>query len=616
MVKSNLNKRLVAFILGVSQIGLPISVSAKINDNISALSGSQMSEESAERKLDLVKVNLEKLKLDNPDKAADIDNVIKFVEDCKREINEFVFLVGLMFQDVSSVNGVSFNEKVDDLNGAKSLLEKYIQNVVKVLNPEISKIYFSEETRNRYLSEVSFIEESLKYSDERATQILADSQKRFDDLSERIKEAREIINSSFNEVKSSFLVVSGMYDMFTKSMSSVSVQSESLEKLLENTMKAPTNENMTRLFKNYRDGNLNPADKMNVYRHMLALSNRGNKLAFRFLEVANQKAKSDYSNELLIPADEISEELQDKILEDNKNLNEEFVQFLNGFFGVNIKARETTPIQNIREGHFFRPDLLVDVNNDMFNPYGGPYGFWFCARYDYTTTQRGGWKIHISAQPESATKIAKIVIPYLEENDISYKIVASLDSLRSLNMRSVTQEGKFIAIYTRNNAEARKITTDLNRVISEAMERNDLHPRDFCELIGDLKIGNTGAIYARCGSFEGGDDFSCYDNRWTPLPSAKIMSGIVEKRKEEFDERMNAVKDLEDKPERNEGQECYLEFSKKWLEKNKLESIIDLTFPFDLDVSFLGQKLENNANVFESYGSLLESLSKKPMIIE
>ena len=65
----------------------------------------------------------------------------------------------------------------------------------------------------------------------------------------------------------------------------------------------------------------------------------------------------------------------------------------------------------------------------------------------------GGWKLHVSARPDQAEIIARIVLPILRRLTVPHKVVATLEEYERFNR--TRQAGKFITIYTRSTADAR-----------------------------------------------------------------------------------------------------------------------------------------------------------------
>lgn len=121
-----------------------------------------------------------------------------------------------------------------------------------------------------------------------------------------------------------------------------------------------------------------------------------------------------------------------------------------------------------------------------------------------------GLKIHISAKPETALKIAEIVLPIIHTSDIKYKVMYDLRYMRYIyylnqydnknlmigDGRS-TQAGKFIALYPSTQEEAREIIQKLD----EAFKTHHLSSEDFVKVPGDAQVGDTGGIFVRYGKF-------------------------------------------------------------------------------------------------------------------
>lgn len=97
-------------------------------------------------------------------------------------------------------------------------------------------------------------------------------------------------------------------------------------------------------------------------------------------------------------------------------------------------------------------DLIAEENGyhsaERFHPFKSASGDTFVS---YSTNDRGplphqGWKLRVAAYPDEAREVASIVLPYLQEEDISHKVVQDVNGLN--NQRN-GQEGKFITIYPR-----------------------------------------------------------------------------------------------------------------------------------------------------------------------
>jgi hypothetical protein len=162
---------------------------------------------------------------------------------------------------------------------------------------------------------------------------------------------------------------------------------------------------------------------------------------------------------------------------------------------------------------------------------------WIVFEKDYTGGF--GWKIHVSARPSSASRIAGIVVPILKELNMNYKIVPSLQALRRLYLRTrhkgnVSQGGKYIAIYPRNDEEARAVAEALDRALNAAIENGALNCDDFLTCVGDVRIGLTGGIYARLCDYQDDSQESMHRRRM-PVVSAKEVARDVTRADEAYE---------------------------------------------------------------------------------
>lgn len=124
-----------------------------------------------------------------------------------------------------------------------------------------------------------------------------------------------------------------------------------------------------------------------------------------------------------------------------------------------------------------------------------------------------GWKIHISAEPENATEIAKIAIAQFKAiseetgKNVLYKITMSLPHLRTLSLYkyikgSESQDGKFITIYPIDQDQAYLIASKLDKAYLMEQSNSDRYtPLERHPLSGDAQVGFSGFIYARYGKF-------------------------------------------------------------------------------------------------------------------
>lgn len=74
-----------------------------------------------------------------------------------------------------------------------------------------------------------------------------------------------------------------------------------------------------------------------------------------------------------------------------------------------------------------------------------------------------GYKIHISATPYNFNEILNIVIPYLENNKLSYKYIYEKDDiLQNFSIKtSMSSSGKLITIYPKDQLSFQKILSEL-----------------------------------------------------------------------------------------------------------------------------------------------------------
>ena len=126
-----------------------------------------------------------------------------------------------------------------------------------------------------------------------------------------------------------------------------------------------------------------------------------------------------------------------------------------------------------------------------------------------------GWKIHISALPHSAQKIASFVLKTIEDFDILsqgnhtyFKIINSIPAMRSMYYITghlegdgrETQTGKFITIYPQNKKHAMALVKLIDNAFLWAKKGKVLNNNDFYALSGEAQIGESGWVYIRYGN--------------------------------------------------------------------------------------------------------------------
>lgn len=133
-----------------------------------------------------------------------------------------------------------------------------------------------------------------------------------------------------------------------------------------------------------------------------------------------------------------------------------------------------------------------------------------------------GWKLHISAMPHSAEKIARLILPYLGK-EVSYKLYGSLPLMRTMwyydeTSMSKTQIGKFITIYPQDIGQAKYLAETIDAILLKAINSGELDPiNDFMPLSGDAQLGESGGLWTRYGVMAGhNDNMSVVNFDFTP----------------------------------------------------------------------------------------------------
>jgi hypothetical protein len=103
-----------------------------------------------------------------------------------------------------------------------------------------------------------------------------------------------------------------------------------------------------------------------------------------------------------------------------------------------------------------------------------------------------GWKLHVSAAPGTSLQGANLVLPRLREMGVAHKVVESPVALET--QMTGKQQGKFITIYPRSDAEARSIVSALDPLLSGGRLSGPV-------ITGERSLGSSGLIYTRYGGF-------------------------------------------------------------------------------------------------------------------
>src|SRR5579859_3212837 len=107
---------------------------------------------------------------------------------------------------------------------------------------------------------------------------------------------------------------------------------------------------------------------------------------------------------------------------------------------------------------------------------------------------RQGWKLHISAGIVSAREVLRRILPLLLTDAAYSKVTASLSPLGSLNQgeNGISQIGKFITVYPRDEQEAVRLAVQLDQITEEL---------NGPTIPSDRVLHPTSLVYYRYGSF-------------------------------------------------------------------------------------------------------------------
>ncbi|MDR2781530.1 MAG: hypothetical protein LBB21_03715 [Holosporaceae bacterium] len=111
----------------------------------------------------------------------------------------------------------------------------------------------------------------------------------------------------------------------------------------------------------------------------------------------------------------------------------------------------------------------------------------------------GGWKLHVTATPLSAAKVARVVVPYLLSKNVKFKILPTADVVCRFYFNArfgswYSQYGKFITIYPASGEKGAEIANWLDVELSN---RSLFIRRDFVSCSGEFSIGKSGALFTR-----------------------------------------------------------------------------------------------------------------------
>lgn len=248
--------------------------------------------------------------------------------------------------------------------------------------------------------------------------------------------------------------------------------------------------------------------------------------------------------------DELQNDLKEKFLTSLKNTTsipkeeEEYKRIFEGFLHDVFPSQEMAKEMDIDRDYIkflfkFFKSYVERYNEKKINPMdflttqsplNTPHPTFLPGRYDSPATNNGywfeptpwreednashvqGWKIHVTAMPHSAQKIAELILPAINRlpsqtsRAVSYKIVRSIPLMRTLWANayikgSETQPGKFLVLYPDNGDHAYELVKKIDTILTNAIEEGILTKSDFLPLIGDAKVGNSGGVYVRYGAY-------------------------------------------------------------------------------------------------------------------
>jgi hypothetical protein len=150
--------------------------------------------------------------------------------------------------------------------------------------------------------------------------------------------------------------------------------------------------------------------------------------------------------------------------------------------------------------------ILRPLDDDIYlNPaaaekhdYAPNGNFWV---WQHAMGRSEGWKLHVSAHPETATQVAQCVLPVLSRLKAWHKF-ARPETLKSMEA-DATQRGKFITVYPSSRAELFQVVSAVDRALAAwryplPASRRSLGPKVQTE----VSLGSAGLITARYGGFE------------------------------------------------------------------------------------------------------------------
>jgi serine/threonine protein kinase len=108
------------------------------------------------------------------------------------------------------------------------------------------------------------------------------------------------------------------------------------------------------------------------------------------------------------------------------------------------------------------PDWRIETDTAAFPQQ------WVRFHHSHAAIPDSGWKIHVSAGLSSALSVLQKALPILLNEQLSFKVAASLDFLRALNWGEYgySQIGKFVTVYPADDVQAVYLAAKLDEITS------------------------------------------------------------------------------------------------------------------------------------------------------
>lgn len=446
-------------------------------------------------------------------------NFLSFLNESKESLEGYLVAMNLMFQEVPRLRF----EKAENLDGVIKNIEKYKQYAEGELQ-RISNSKVIEEIKR----ELVYLNEVIKFQMENLKHILDELNKQTENIRKAIDDAKkeeeeeeeedivEVMSSCVSQISSSIGDSLVAAESFSKFQEEVISSDEVVNKVVA-MMKDPLNENVYAVRDMYEIAN--PKLKLFIYKYLIILKNLGNQNAIDVLRQINPESRQVfYPPENLIEG-ALSEEQIEKIFAEKKAMDQKYAEcmssvFRNPSFMIEASRQERKDYSIVTNKLVKNKDLLFvrkgSVGYQIWKTFWGPG----------SVTDKG-WKLHVSAQPSSALRVAEIAIPILKKHKVVFKICRGLDGLRLLNTfpvtksSSETQAGKFITIYPDTPEKSAELAKELDNAFAEAIGCGRLSSCDFCCLVGDAMVGESGAVYTRYGGYDA--DAWVLENRRLPI---------------------------------------------------------------------------------------------------